>query len=126
MKNIKFKKTGKEIKTSIMVRCTELSDRLKKRDEVLEEILNDRKKLRSYMLRQAAGRSAYEYNDPPIPNKNDIPSEEIEEIHQLCKRMNEIEQELNKLKLVQTHLIDEDIFELTLPELIRYGFNAFE
>ena len=123
MKNIRFQKSGKEIKASIEVRCTELKERLDNRNIGLEEVLNDRAKVRSYMLRQGQTGFRYEYEDPPIITKNDIPSEEIEEISQMCKRIYEIEQEINKLRLIQAHLADKEVFEIELKELIRYGFK---
>jgi len=74
------------------------------------------------MLRQSGG-NRYEYQDPPIVTKNDIPSEEIEEITQMCRRINQLEQEIKKLELTQSHLSDDEVFELQLGELIRYGFH---
>lgn len=124
MKNISFKKSGKEIKTSIDTRCEELEERLSKRNIGLEEILNDRAKVRSYMLRQGLSQRRYEYENPPIVTKNDISSEEIEEISQMCRRISEIEQEINKLRLIQAHLSDKEIFEIELKDLIRYGFKV--
>jgi len=122
MKNIIFKKSGLEIKAAIKTRCQELKERLDRRNAVLEEILDDRNKVRSYMLRQSGG-NRYEYQDPPIVTKTDIPSEEIEEITQMCKRINQLEQEIKKLELTENHLSDDEVFELELRELIRYGFH---
>ena len=121
MKKLLFKKTGIEIKNAITIRCEELNKRLEKRNIILEEVLNDRAKVRSYMLKQSDSKR-YEYRNPPIITRNDIPSEEVEEISQVCKRINELEQEINRLKIHQ-HLSDNDIFELELNELIRYGFQ---
>lgn len=123
MKNIRFKKAGKEIKASIEKRCQELGERLEIRNVGLEEVLKDRKKVRAYMLRQSQGHMRYEYENPPIIIQNDILSEEVEEINQLCKRLYQLEQEISKLRLIQSHLSDEDEFELELKELIRYGFK---
>ena len=66
MENIQFKKTGLEIKEAIEIRCAELSARLEKRNEALEKILDDRSKVRSYMLRQGQNNYRSEYESPPI------------------------------------------------------------
>jgi hypothetical protein len=59
-----------------------------------------------------------------LRSKDDISSEEIEDMNQLCKRILEIEAELYRLQLIFTHLEGEKEFELNLQELIAYGFDA--
>ena len=123
MQKIRFKKTGKTIKASIEIRCQDLEGRLALRNEGLEKLLDDRQKVRSYMLRQSQG-MRHEYGNPPIMTDNHILSEEVEEINQMCKRLYQLEQEIGQLRLIQSHLTDDEVFELDLADLIRYGFQT--
>lgn len=123
--NIVFPKTGREIKAAIQKRCEQLQQRLEKRNEVLNEFLNDKQKVRSYLLRRAeisyshSGRSNYF-----LYSQNDISSEEKQQIDQLCQRIFDIEQELQRLKLMITHLADDQVFDLNFNDLVAYGFEA--
>ena len=56
--------------------------------------------------------------------KDDISSEERQEMDQLCQRIFEIEQELHRLAYVVTHLEDDVVFELSFNDLVGYGFDA--
>jgi hypothetical protein len=56
--------------------------------------------------------------------KDDISSEERQEIDQLCQRIFEIEQELHRLVYVITRLEDDVVFDLNFNDLIGYGFEA--
>ncbi|MEM7369077.1 MAG: hypothetical protein AAF587_10800 [Bacteroidota bacterium] len=123
MKKLFFKKTGKEIKEAITHRCAGIESRLASRNKNLDEILKDKTKVRSYMLRTSEGRFREGYDTPAIVIKGQTPSEEIQEIRQLCMRINQMEQELNRLRLIQSHLSDREKFELELNELIQYGFE---
>jgi hypothetical protein len=123
--NITFRKTGKEIKQAIAQRQQELRSRLDKRNQVLNDFMQDAKKVRSYMVRS----SRYDYGHSSrsgyvLFSQDDISSEEKQEIQQLCNRIFEIEQELHRLALVIAHLDDKQILELTIDDLIGYGFNA--
>ncbi|MBD2185455.1 hypothetical protein H6S82_04720 [Planktothrix sp. FACHB-1355] len=123
--NIVFSKTGREIKAAIQKRCEQLQQRLEKRNQVLDEFLNDKQKVRSYLLRPSenyyshGGSSNY-----LLYSQNDISSEQKQQIDQLCKRIFDIEQELQRLKLMTTHLADDQVFELGFNDLIAYGFEA--
>ena len=122
---ITFHKTGKEIKQAIAQRQQQLQSRLDKRNQMLNDFMQDAKKVRSYMVRSSrydyshGGRSGY-----VLFSQDDISSEEKQEIQQLCNRIFEIEQELHRLALVIAHLDDKQILELTIDDLIGYGFNA--
>lgn len=122
---ITFRKTGKEIKQAVAQRQQQLRSRLEKRNQVLNEFMQDAKKVRSYMVRSSrydyghGGRSGY-----VLFSQDDISSEEKQEIQQLCNRIFEIEQELHRLALVAAHLDDKQVLELTIDDLIGYGFNA--
>ncbi|MGL5063934.1 MAG: hypothetical protein ACRC62_28435 [Microcoleus sp.] len=122
---ITFRKTGKEIKQAVAQRQQQLRSRLEKRNQVLNEFMQDAKKVRSYMVRS----SRYDYGHSSrkgyvLFSQDDISSEEKQEIQQLCNRIFEIEQELHRLALVATHLDDKQVLELTIDDLIGYGFNA--
>lgn len=122
--NLKFKKTGKEIKQAVSVRLSELKSRLEKRDADLSRFTKDETRLRSYLIRSANQQLHRVDPDPILYSEGHISSEEKEEISQLCKRIFEIEQEINKLTLVQAHLADEQEFELAYQELVAYGFDS--
>jgi len=121
---IVFKKTGHEIQAAVASRISALSSRLHKRNMTLDELLNDRAKLRSYLVRSSqrnfghGGRSDY-----VLFSENDISSEEKEEIDQLLRRIFEIEQEIRRLKLLSDHIEPERTFELQFNDLISYGFD---
>ena len=123
--DIVFRKAGKEIKAAVTNRRAQLEQRLKKRNEALDEFLKDLRKVRSYLIRSTRpdfshhGRVGY-----VLYGKDDISSEERQEIDQLCQRIFEIEQELHRLAYVVTHLEDNAVFELSFEDLIGYGFDA--
>ena len=123
--NIVFKKTGKEIKSAISNRRTQLESRLNSRNKTLNEFIQNPEKVRSYLTRNTKpdyshhGRMGY-----VLYSKDDISSEERQEIDQLCQRIFEIEQELHRLSFVVTHLDDNTIFDLSFEELLGYGFEA--
>jgi hypothetical protein len=122
--NIVFRKTGKEIKAAVTNRRTQLEQRLRNRNEALDKFLKNTQKVRSYLIRSTRpdfghGRSGY-----VLYGKDDISSEERQEIDQLCQRIFEIEQELHRLAYVVAHLEDDTVFELSFDDLIGYGFDA--
>jgi hypothetical protein len=124
--NIVFKKTGKEIKSAISNRRSELEQRLQKRNEALNAFIKDSSKVRSYLVRSTRpdyshGRAGY-----VLYGQDDISSEERQEIDQLCQRIFEIEQELHRLAYVVAHLDDELVFDLSFEDLVGYGFKAGE
>ena len=47
-----------------------------------------------------------------LASPTDISSEERDEIRQLCRRVNEIEQEIKRLTLIRAHLKGDQIFQL--------------
>jgi hypothetical protein len=123
---ITFRKTGKEIKQAVARRQQQLESRLGRRNQILAEFMKDSNKVRSYMVRNSrpeygghGGRGGY-----VLFSQNDISSEEKQEIQQICLRIFEMEQELHRLALVVAHLDDKQVLELTLDDLIGYGFNA--
>jgi hypothetical protein len=122
--NIVFRKTGKEIKAAITNRRSQLEQRLKQRNDVLDRFLRDKTKVRSYLVRSTRPDYGHGSGGYVLYGKNDISSEERQEIDQLCQRIFEIEQELHQLAYVVAHLEDDVVFDLTFNELIGYGFDA--
>ena len=122
--NIVFRKTGKEIKAAITNRRTQLEQRLEQRNEALKLFLKDTQKVRSYLVRSTRPDYGHGSNGYVLYGRDDISSEDRQEVDQLCQRIFEIEQELHRLALVTTHLENDVVFELNFNELIGYGFEA--
>ena len=116
--DIKFKKTGAEIKKAVLSRIKDLEERLAKRNIQLEELLNDKDRLRSYLVRERD-------NDYPHSGqkRQDTPSEEHQEITELCRRVCNIEHELSNLRMIIVHLRDDQEFDLTFEKMTSYGFT---
>lgn len=118
MAELIFRKSGREIKQAIANRRRTLVQRLVERNHILSEFLSDVDRLRAYMVRIT------QLDNPHyIPGPNDISSVEVAEIEELCRRIGEIEQEIYRLELMGSHLMDESMFELTVNDLIVYGFE---
>jgi hypothetical protein len=122
--DITFRKTGKEIKAAISNRRTQLEQRVKQRNQSLDRFLEDLPKVRSYLVRSTRPEYGHGSSGYILFGKNDVSSEERQEIDQLCQRIFEIEQELHRLALVIAHLENDVVFELNFNELIGYGFEA--
>jgi len=122
--NINFRKTGKEIKGAITNRRSQLEQRLKQRNESLDTFLKNTSKVRSYLVRSTQMDYGHGSRGYVLYGKDDISSEERQEIDQLCQRIFEIEQELHRLAYVVTHLEDDTIFQLSFDDLVGYGFDA--
>ncbi|BCM91444.1 hypothetical protein IAD21_03317 [Abditibacteriota bacterium] len=126
MDNLIFVKTGKEIKEAIKTREVQLQERLARRNAALEVFLQDTRKVRSYVVRSASnpyyghGRS----ETPILVGTDEISSEELQDVRQMCARIHEIEQELHRLSLITAHLNDGQKLELDLSDLMAYGFSA--
>lgn len=121
---IRFRKTGKEIKAAIGNRVTQLQERLATRNAALDEFMSDPKKVRSFLLRNTVPNYGHARQASALFSKEDISSEEKEEVGQLCRRIFEIEQELHRLELVRRHLSDDQVFELPFEDLVGYGFDT--
>ena len=122
--NIVFRKNGKEIKAAITNRRAQLEQRLKQRNEALDKFLKDSPKVRSYLVRSTRPDYGHSSKGYVLFGRNDISSEERQEVDQLCQRIFEIEQELHELAYVITHLEDDVVFDLNFNDLIGYGFEA--
>jgi hypothetical protein len=121
---ITFHKKGSEIKAAVRTRCAALRARLEHRNKALDALMADRKKLRSYLILSVDHRYGMHESAGDLRGRDDISSEEIEDINQLCKRIREIEAELYRLELMLAHLEDDKDFSLSLQELVAYGFDT--
>ena len=122
---VTFRKSGRDIKAAVANRCRELQGRLDRRNSSLDKFLDDRQLVRAYLIRSSVmtfdmhtGQGEF------LVRKDDISSEQMDEIKQLCHRILEIEQELHRLKLVAAHMDDNEIFELGYQDLVGYGFDV--
>jgi multidrug efflux pump subunit AcrA (membrane-fusion protein) len=119
-----FQKSGRDIKHALQKRRAQLQERLARRNAALDTFLNDRAKVRSFLVRSAETNYGHSTRGATLYGVNEISSEEKEEVTQLCERIFALEQELAKLALIEAHLSDDKTFDLTFEELISYGFEA--
>jgi hypothetical protein len=118
--NVKFRKSGAEIKQAVTARLQDLGQRLARRDADLDVLMQDKKRLRSYLVR--AEGNWYERHVRQLAA--DVPTEDHQEISELCGRIHRIESEIRSLKMVLAHLRDDQQFDLTYQEMIGYGFGG--
>ena len=129
--NLKFFKKGKDVKKAMSFRIKELSERLERRNQALDELINDTTKIRSFLIFSADPNGEYRgghnhYSPAPLRSRTDISSEEEREIRQLCRRIFETEQEIHQLKMAKAHLQDEQEIWLAMSELQSFGFKVVE
>jgi hypothetical protein len=121
---IRFKKSGKQIKDALSSRLVQLQQRLDKRNAILDEFIEDKKKVRSYLIRSTERNyGGHGGGERTLFSQGDISSEEKEEMAQLCRRVYEIEQEMHRLNLISAHLQDDQVFDLLFNDLVAYGFE---
>jgi len=124
-----FKKSGREFISVLSTKINGLRSRLAKRNRVLEEVMIDKRRLRSYLLRsakpvnQAHNVGRYGVKNSIAYGKEHIGIEEVEEIKNLCARIFQIENEIQTLETLKNNLKDEDVVSLSLQELLQYGFE---
>ena len=118
--DIRFTKTGLEIKHAVGKRIGELKQRLDSRNESLTRFLSDTELVRSYLVRSSKG--SWGHSGMTWP-EGTIASEQMEEIRQLCERIFELEAEINRLSLIKSHLDDDRQFNLLLEDMTKYGFK---
>jgi hypothetical protein len=117
---VTFKKTGAEIKSAATRRIADLEARLTKRNASLDEVMNDRQRLRSYLVRDPTAR----WPGAGVTQfHTDIPSEDHEEMSELCRRIFVLEKELSTLRLLLIHLRDDQKFDLNFEQMRDYGFT---
>jgi CII-binding regulator of phage lambda lysogenization HflD len=93
---IKFRKNGREIREAVAKRIDQLKSRLEHRNAELEKLMADKDKLRSYLIRSTQHEFSHGRAPSQLYSKNDISSEEKEEMRQMCRRIFEIEQEIHR------------------------------
>ena len=120
---LRFRKTGAEIKAAAASKIIQVQSRLKRRHETLDEFLRDQTFVRSYMIRSSKAPYGM-HGGQSLWSQSDISSERMEEIRQLCERIYDLESEMHRLKLVVAHLADSQAFDLTYEELAGYGFEV--
>ncbi len=120
---ITFKKTGREIREAVAERIKQLKARLERRNIELEKLMSNKDKLRSYLVRSTQMEYMHGRMPSQLYSKDDISSEEKEEMKQMCRRIFEIEQEIHRLYLIRTHLKDDQEFDLPFEDLVAYGFD---
>src|SRR5262245_27435178 len=120
---LRFRKTGAEIKAAAKAKIAQVQSRMKRRHEALDEFMRDQGFVRSYLVRSS--KDAYAIHGArSLWSETDISSERMEEIRQLCERIYDLESELRRLNLIIAHLGDEQSFDLTYEDLTRYGFEV--
>jgi hypothetical protein len=87
MENLRFRKKGSEIKKSIEKRLEQLEIRLNVREEKLEHLFDNKERLKSYLIRSSVTSYGHYVESPTIYGKDEISSEEVEEINQMCRRI---------------------------------------
>jgi hypothetical protein len=116
-----FRKTGREIKAAAATRLEQVTQRLERRNQALQEFMCDAERVRSYLVRSS--RQIWGHGGPSLYSEGDISSEQMEEIRQLCERIFTLEAEEKRLRLTIAHLDDNQAFELTYDQLASYGFE---
>jgi DNA repair exonuclease SbcCD ATPase subunit len=115
---VKFSKTGAEAKAAIAARLTDLGNRLARRNADLESLMNDKVRLRSFLVRDAT--NDYPHN---LQLAQELPSEDHQQITELCQRIHRIEKEMTKLSTIRDNLKDDQQLELDYDELLGLGFG---
>lgn len=123
---LRFSKSGREIKAAVAGRLEQLQQRLNRRDQKLNEFLDNRPLVRSYLVRAVGGRVRYRNPEevPSLHSESEIAGEQMEEVRKVCERIFELEAEIKWLRLVISHLADDDVFVLTAAQLVGYGFES--
>ena len=120
---LRFRKTGAEIKAAASAKMAQIQARLQRRHATLDEFLRDQTFVRSYLIRSSKA-SYGMHGGRSLWSEGDISSERMEEIRQLCERVHDLESELHRLRLVIAHLADDQSFDLTYDDLAGYGFET--
>jgi len=79
--------------------------------------------LRSAKPSNQVGHRAHSSGHSHSYGQEHIGIEEVEEIKHLCSRIFQIEQEIKTYEIIKNNLNDEDSVELTIQELMQYGFD---
>ena len=115
---VKFMKSGHEVKAAIGARLADLENRLSRRNADLEALMSDKVRLRSFLVRDVV--NDYPHN---LQLAQELPSEDHQQVLELCKRINRIEKEITKLTTIRDNLKDDQQLTLDYDELMELGFG---
>ena len=115
---VRFKKTGQSIKRAARKRQADLHQRLEEAQVGLSDFLVKPNRIREYLVH----RMRAELGTDPFAMEEDIVEEHFK-VNGLLKQIVSLEDELYRLAMLENHIDDADIFELSVDELIRYGFD---
>ena len=115
---VRFKKTGQSIKRAATKRQADLHQRLEEAQVGLSDFIVKPNRIREYLVH----RMRDELGTDPFAMEEDIVEEHFK-VNGLLKQIVSLEDELYRLAMLDNHIDDADIFELSVDELIRYGFD---
>ena len=115
---VRFRKTGQAIKRASRKRQAELHQRLEEAQVGLSDFLDKPNRMRDYLVH----RMRDELGTDPFAIEEDIVEEHFK-LNGLLKQIVILEDELYRLAMLEQHVDDAEIFELSVDELIRYGFD---
>ena len=118
MVEVKFRKTGQAIKRAARKRQADLHQRLEEAQVGLSDFLDKPIRIREYLVH----RMRDELGTTPFAIEEDIVEEHFK-VNGLLKQIVTLEDELYRLAMLEKHVDDAEIFDLSVDELIRYGFD---
>lgn len=123
-KRLLFEKTGAEIKTAVEARISQISSRLERRNKALDEFMEDRSLVRSYLVRSSRGFGSH--GQETLWSGGDISGEQLVEIRQLCNRIYVLEDQLRTLQRIVKHIDTQKVFELNEQDMEKFGFDELD
>jgi len=115
---VKFRKTGQAIKRAARKRQADLHQRLEEAQVGLSDFLDKPIRIREYLVH----RMRDELGTTPFAIEEDIVEEHFK-VNGLLRQIVTLEDELYRLAMLEKHVDDAEIFDLSVDELIRYGFD---
>lgn len=115
---VRFRKTGQAIKRAARKRQADLHQRLEEAQVGLSDFLDKPIRIREYLVH----RMRDELGTTPFAIEEDIVEEHFK-VNGLLKQIVTLEDELYRLAMLEKHVDDAEIFDLSVDELIRYGFD---
>ncbi len=115
---VRFRKTGQAIKRAARKRQADLHQRLEEAQVGLSDFLDKPNRIREYLVH----RMRDELGTTPFAIEEDIVEEHFK-VNGLLKQIVTLEDELYRLAMLEKHVDDAEIFDLSVDELIRYGFD---
>jgi len=88
----------------------------------LDNFLTNKDYVKSFLLRWSHGsRGVYDYGK--LYGKDELSSEQIEEIGSLLSEIRNVLEELNRINIICTHIDENEQFDLELYPLMQIGFD---